>query len=113
MIHAYYNAKIGTVFTNYFDKPMQVGIYRSNCLCAFVWRGRDEKTGEKIANLVNFYSDKKHIENQIKANGDLYITPGDITSIRLNTYYKESMVLAKYFTQEHHTVTLFYKEPKK
>ena len=113
MINAYYKTKFGTVYTNYNGKPCQVGIYGGNCLCVFVYKFKDQKTGKMMESLVNLYHNKEHITNQIKEYGNLFITPGYIKNIRLNTYYKESMTLAKYFAQEKHTVTLFYKEPKK
>lgn len=112
MLRVDYTKEIGMVYTNYGEDPMEIGIYGANALCAFVQRGVINAKGEKTDMLINFYADEKHIKNQIKAHGDLYITGGDITSIHLNAYYKEAWTLAKYFAREGIMVVLWYKEPK-
>lgn len=111
MLRWYYRHRIGDAYVKCDDgKVRRANIFGGNALCIFTQWFKDEKTGKKMERLLNFYNDEKHIERIIKNTGKL--TPiDDITSIRLNTYYKESLILAKYLSRWY-KVTLYYKEPK-
>ena len=112
MVRWYYNQRIGEVYTKQKDgKVYKVNIFGGNCLCVFTYQYTDEKTGKRMEQFLNFYADEQHIKNIIKEYNHLEPVDG-ITSIRLNTYYKEAMVLLKYFTKCGYKVKCYYKEPK-
>ena len=68
------------------------------------------KKGLYMHSLYVFYNNEEHIKRCIKEYGDML--DDEVVSVRLNTYYKESFVLARYMTRCGHKVTLYYKEPK-
>jgi len=111
MLRWYYKHRIGDIYARCDDgKVRRMNIFGGNALCVFTQWYKDEKTGKTMEQLFGFYNDEKHIKNIIKGEGRL--APVDnITSIRLNMYYKESAILAKYFCRWY-KVTLYYKEPK-
>lgn len=87
-------------------------IHEANALCAFVYHYKNEN-GEKMALLISFFSDEQHIKNCEKSYGDpLDIFMGEIVSVKLNLFYKESRTLLKYIVK-HHEVKCYYKEDKK
>lgn len=111
MLRWYYKHHIGDVYVRCGDGKVRVcGIFGGNALCTFVHKFMDEKTGKKMVRMLNFYNDEQHIKNIIKNAGRLDPVD-DITSIRLNSYFKEAFTLAKYLCKWH-KVTLYYKEPK-
>ena len=113
MIRWYYNHRIGDIYARCLDgKVRKSNIFGGNCLCVFTQWYKDEKTGKTMEQLLTCYFDEKHIKNIMKERKTLEPVR-DITAIRLNTYYKEAMILAKYFTQSGYKVTMYYKEPKK
>lgn len=87
-----------------------MNIFGGNALCIFTQWYKDEKTGKTMEQLLSFYNDESHMKNIIKEYGRL--TPvNNISSIRLNTYFKETWTLAKYLSKWYN-ITLYYKEPK-
>ena len=93
-----------------------IQIRRGNCLAVFIhvrkmetWEKGYEK-GRYWHSLYNFFVDEQHLKRCIERCGDMF--DDEIVSIRLNTYYKESMTLARYMTRCGHRVTLYYKQPK-
>ncbi len=94
------------------NRLVTVKIHWANALCAFIYHYKNEN-GEKMAQLISFFADEQHIKNCEKSYGDpLDIFMGEIVSVKLNLYYKESMTLLKHIVK-HHKVTCYYKEPKK
>lgn len=109
----YYSHRIGDIYARCGDgKVRRANIFGGNCLCVFTQWFKDEKTGRKMEQFISFYNDEGVCKSLMKKYGRLDPV-SDITSIRLNTYYKEAMILAKYFAKSKYVVTLFYKEPKK
>ena len=112
MLRWYYNHRIGDIYARCCDgKVRRLNIFGGNCLCVFTQWYKDEKTGKTMEQVFGFYDDERHIKNILKHQKSLEPV-NDITAIRLNTYYKESFVLAKYFTLSGYKVTMYYKEPK-
>lgn len=107
-------------YTEIQDKPdgtkgtYRIKIHWANALCAFIHHYTNDK-GEKIAQLVNFYADEKHLKNVIKSWGDP-LTLGDhytkVKNVKLNIYYKEAQTLLKALTKCGYKVTTYYKEPE-
>lgn len=113
MLRWYYAHRIGDIYARCEDnKVRRCNIFGGNALCIMTQWFKDEKTGKTMERLLNFYNDEQHIKNIMKEYKKLEPVD-DITAIRLNTYHKESLVLAKYFTLSGYKVTLYYKEPKK
>ena len=113
MLRWYYNQRIGDIYVKSRDnKVCRVNIFGGNALCIFTYWYKDEKTGKSMEQMLNFYGDEQHIKNILKEHDKLEPV-NNITSIRLNTYYKESLILLKYFTKSGYKVTCYYKEPKK
>lgn len=111
MLRWYYKQRIGDIYARCGDgKVRRCNIFGGNCLCVVTQWYKDEKTGKTMERLLSFFADEQHIKNIIKKENALSPVR-DITSIRLNTYYKEAMILAKYLCKWH-KVTLYYKEPK-
>lgn len=112
MLRWYYKMRIGTIYVTISKKVFaRVNIFGGNCLCAFTQWYTDKETGKTMESLISFYLDEQHLKRCLK-NGMTAAPCNGITKIRLNTYYKESWTLAKYFTKEGHKVELYYKEPK-
>lgn len=114
MLQWYYNQEIGSINVKSSDgtKSYKLGIFGGNCLCVIVYKYKDEESGKMMAQLINFYIDESHIKNIVKEYKRL--DPAEnIVSVKLNTYYKQSFILAKYLAKSGHKVTLYYKEPKK
>lgn len=98
-----------------------IQIRQGNCLAVFIHVRKatpaeleEHPDGKYIHTLYNFYADEQHIKNIMKAqNGKLFSDSDKVVKIELNTYFKESKTLLKYFTQAGHKVTCYYKETEK
>ena len=113
MVRWYYNHRIGSIYAKCHDGIVRrMNIFGGNCLCVFTQWYKDEKTGKTMEQFFTFYNDEAHVKNIMKANGRIEPVD-DISSVHLNTYYKEALVLAKYFTRSGYKVYMYYKEPKK
>ena len=93
------------------NRLVTVKIHWANALCAFIHHYKNEK-GEKMVQLISFFADEQHIKNCEKSYGDpLDIFMGEIVSVKLNLFYKESRTLLKHIVK-HHEVKCYYKEEK-
>lgn len=111
MLRWYYKKRIGYIYIYQYGRTYVGNIFGGNVLCVFTRFFKDDKTGKTMEQLDSFFVDEKHIKNCIKDNID--ICPYSNTkSVRLNFYYKEAMVLAKYFTMQGVKVIGYYKKPK-
>lgn len=116
MLHVNYKVKYGEIRYKHRDdrQIVKIDIHSANALCAFVYH-YTKKDGTKMAQLVSFFADEPHIkrcEKKFESHDCLDFFYGDITSVKLNLYYKESKILLKHFVK-HHKVTCYYKEDKK
>lgn len=96
------------------NRLVTIKIHCANALCAFIHHYKDEN-GEKMAQLISFFADEQHIKNCEKnfINHDpIDIFMGEIVSVKLNLFYKESNILLKHIVK-HHEVKCYYKEDKK
>lgn len=96
------------------NRLVTIKIHEANALCAFIYHYKADD-GTKMAQLVSFFADEEHIKNCEKNFAchdpiDLFV--GEIVSVKLNLYYKESRTLLKYIIK-HHEVKCYYKEEKK
>ena len=112
MLRWYYKHRIGDVYARCTDgKVRKCNIFGGNCLCVFTQFFKDEKTGKDMEQMLNFFLDENHLKRVMKNHGSIEPV-SNITCIRLNTFYKEAFVLAKYFTKSGYKVTMYYKEQK-
>lgn len=114
MLHVNYKITYGEIKVRQKsdNRLVTIKIHLANALCAFIYHYKNEN-GEKMAQLISFFADEQHIKNCEKSYGDpLDIFMGEIVSVKLNLYYKESNILLKHIVK-HHNVTCYYKEPKK
>lgn len=113
MIRWYYKHRIGYVYIHENGRNAVCNIFGGNCLCVFTQFYKDEKTGKDMEQFASFLMDEKHVKNCVKDN--VNICPyTNAKSVRLNLYYKEAQILAKYFAMQGYVkVTCYYKEPKK
>ena len=93
------------------NRLVTVKIHLANALCAFIHHYKNEN-GEKMVQLISFFADEQHIKNCEKSYGDpLDIFMGEIVSVKLNLFYKESRTLLKYIVK-HHEVKCYYKKER-
>ena len=111
MIRWYYNHRIGYVYTYEDGRTLVANIFGGNCLCVFTQFYKDEKTGKDMEQFASFLIDEAHVKRCVK-DGIKICPYTHVRSIRLNLYYKESFILAKYFAMQGYKVTCYYKEPK-
>lgn len=113
MLRWYYNHKVGYINAKSRDgKSYKLNIFGGNCLCVITYIYKQVETGRRMEQLVNFYVDESHIKNIIKEYKTLNPVE-NIKSVYLNTYYKQSFILAKHLSKSGHKVVLYYEEPKK
>ena len=68
-----------------------------------------------MAQLISFFADEQHIKNCEKdfaSHDPIDFFNGEIVSVKLNLFYKESRTLLKHIVK-HHEVKCYYKEDKK
>jgi len=92
-----------------------LSVYQGNCLCVIL----HEKIidNERIFEFNTFFNDIDHLKKCIglkKVNGNQRenLFANTWKKWFLNTYYKESLILAKYLTQAGYPVELYYEEVK-
>lgn len=73
MLYVDYTTKYGYALMQANDGKtyLKVGIYKANCLFASVYRYKDNK-GQRMAQLVGFYSDLKHLQRCYKPQDPIY-----------------------------------------
>lgn len=101
--------KMGRItFEDYENNKFVVNIYRGNCLAVLINEWREE--GKDKYNVYSFFLDADHLKRVAKDDPKIFFYK--VKTIRLNTYYKESITLLKTFTQVGYKVTAYYKKPK-
>lgn len=105
-----------------------LNIYRGNCLFVAIYEFTDDEGNEKY-NFYTFANDVDHFkrclglvstkkwsyaENKfVKTKRNIYKDDADEwTCVRLNTWYKESLQIAKLLARAGIKVELYYDEPK-
>lgn len=101
--------------TNEGKKTYTRNIYRANCLFAVISEWYDKENEKEMYQVHYFINDTDHLKRclGLKKNhdgvmSDLY--DDCFVSMRLNTFFKESITIAKLFTMAGHEVTLYYEE---
>ena len=108
--------KMGSLIYKYGDnEPFQVNVYKGNCLCVLVYEY--EENGKPMYAFNNFFNDVIHLK---KCIGLMKDHKGEFRNLfkdewikwRLNTYFKDSLTIAKYLAQAGYPVELYYEEVK-
>ena len=107
-----WNNKLGSIEC---ENGCILSVYQGNCLCVIL--KETLKKDEKHYQFNTFFSDISHLK---KCIGLIKINGAQKDNLfahiwkkwKLNTYYKESLLLAKYLTQAGYPVELYYEEVK-
>ena len=99
------------------NKRRSINIYKTNCLGALINEWYDKQEKKRMYQVVGFWNDEKHLKNQLgltkEFKDDNYFKDTlNTIEIRLNTYYSDTMKVAKWFAKAKIKVVLFYQEPK-
>ena len=90
---------LGKMIISQRENEFEIEIRQGNCLAVFIHKGENE------VYLYSFFCDSDHIKRMVKAGR---IFSDEVKSVRLNLRYKESLTLAKAFTQIGYEVTCYY-----
>lgn len=96
-------------------KTKTVNVYDGNCLCVMIHTFKSE--GKSLYDFYGFFNDESHLKKCIGLSKDY---DGTIKNLfkdewqkwKLNTYYKQSLNIAKLLTKAGFKVELYYKEVK-
>lgn len=88
----------------------KMNIYEANCLCAVIYEFENEE-GKKQYQFYSFFSDLEHLKRCLK-DGILTNGADKWLKVKLNTFYKDSLKIAKELSKAKIKVELYYKEPK-
>lgn len=90
-------------------------IYAANCLFAVISEWYDSGNAQDMYAVHYFINDTDHLKrclglkkNHEGKKEDMY--KDEFVSMRLNTFFKESVTIAKLFARAGHEVTLYYEE---
>lgn len=91
-----------------------VNVYSgTNCLCALIYDYVEKETKKEMYVFHGFFGDVLHLKRCLglqKNYDNLY--KDKIAKVKLNLYYEECIVLAKYFAKAGFKVEIYYKEIK-
>ena len=96
-------------------KKYKCNIYCANCLGAIIYEWYDKEKKEMMYQFMGFWSNEKHLKNLLgltKEYKDNSYYKTRVKKIRLNTFYKDNIQIAKLFAKAHIPVELFYFEKK-
>lgn len=103
--------------TNEGEKTYKRNIYAGNCLFIVMSEWHDKETDKDMYDINYFILDTEHLDkclglkrNHEGKKEDMY--KDEFVSMRLNTFFKESVTIAKHFAKAGHEVTLYYEEIK-
>ena len=90
---------------------IKVNIYNANCLGALIYEFKEND--KEMYDFFGFWNDITHLKRclgLVKDYDNLY--KDKIIKIKLNAFYEENLVIAKYFAKANFKVELYYKEIK-
>ncbi len=96
-------------------KKITVNVYQGNCLCVMVCTFK--KDSKVLYDFFGFFNDESHLKRCIGLAKNYDGTTKNIykdewLKWKLNTFYKESLTIAKLLTKAGFAVELYYKEIK-
>ena len=97
------------------SKKYKCSLYCANCLGAIIYEWYDKEEKTRKYQFMGWWSDVKHLKNLLglskEYKNDCYYKKR-VDKIRLNTFYKDSIEIAKLFAKAHIKVELYYSEVK-
>lgn len=99
------------------DLKFKVNIYKANCLGALIYEYKDEKTKKDMYRFMGFWGDLWHLKACLglkKGYTNLYEdNPFQrVLKVKLNTFYEDNLMIAKYFAKAGIKVELYYRKVK-
>lgn len=97
----------------YTKERYDVNFYRANCLGALIYEYKEEATKKDMYIFKGFFNDITHLKRclgLVKGYDNIY--KEIITKIKLNVFYEENFVIAKYFAKANFKVEIYYEEIK-
>lgn len=107
--------KIGTMYCKdeNSNSKYKLNIYQANCLGAIIYEYKDEETKQDMYRFNHFWNCENHLKRCLglcKDEDDIY--EDWLIKIKLNTFFKDSIKIAKLFARKGYKVELYYKEVK-
>lgn len=103
--------KMGEISCQRGETKYKLNVYSGNCLAVFVYHYT--QNGEPYYTMHGFFNDAEHLKRclgLVKDHDNIY---GDEwKKWKLNTYFKDSLTLAKWLTKAGYKVELYYEEIK-
>lgn len=93
-------------------KKFIVNLYAANCLLCGIHLYKDEQTKKTMYDLQLLANDAENLRNTLKRHDGRLFDYYDVTSIELNTFFNDSVTIAKILVKFGYKVTLYYKEIK-
>lgn len=96
----------------------KVNLYHANCLCAGIYEYKDSESAKTLYQVYVFFLDADHMKRCLgltKSTTNLFDGKNSCdkwVKIKLNTYYKECLVMAPILTKAGFKVELYYKAGK-
>ena len=104
--------KMGVITIEQRGIKHKVNLYKANCLGALIYEYKDQEQGN-MYQFFGFWNDERHLQNCLGFNkkyGDNIHT--DFKKAKLNTFFKDSLVIARNLVKANIKVELYYKEIK-
>lgn len=97
------------------EQVVTVNVYKGNCLCVLVYEY--EENGQAKYSFNNFFNDTTHLKKCIGLMKDY---KGEMRNLfkdewlkwKLNTYFNDSITIAKLLVKAGYAVELYYQEIK-
>lgn len=114
-VNWYWAHKLGVMTYKQENGTFKINVYRGNCLGVLIYEYKDENKKNKYT-FQGFWNDERHLKNCLGLSKDykanLHKDNGCV-SIKLNTYYKDSLLIGSLFAKSGLDVSYYRKEPKK
>lgn len=103
--------KMGEISCQRGERKYKLNVYSGNCMCVMVYHYTEN--GEPYYMCHGFFNDAEHLKKCLGlVQGHDNIYEKEWKKWKLNTYFKDSLTLAKLLTQAGYKVELYYKEIK-
>lgn len=113
-VNWYWDRKMGVITIEQRGNKHKINLYKANCLGALIYEYKDTETKKNMYQFFGFWNNEEHLKRCLgldKKYPDNIHT--DFKKAKLNTYYKDSLIIAKNLVKAKIKVELYYKEPKK
>lgn len=89
----------------------KLSVYSGNCMCVMVYNYKEK--GQKYYICHGFFNDETHLKKCLGlVDGCENIYKNEWVKWKLNTYFRDSLKLAKWLTKAGFKVELYYEEIK-